>query len=148
MEAQVEPPGDVPRAMSGSSFYRVGSDSTLEELQKQMDKQAMATGSMPAAERLDRIAPDPCEGSCPLPMPKAGTGAESIPLEVIEHKPPMRILHSALDTTLYWGGRFRMQRAIMRCLPATTSAVCLVSIGSVSSLSCPLVWSYTADLGG
>ena len=79
--------------MSGASFYRVNSDSTLEQLQKQMQEKAMASGSMEASEHLDRIAPDPG----PLPMPKRATGAtgtESLP---IQSRPSMRTLHSALD---------------------------------------------------
>ncbi|CAE7808771.1 Rabgap1l [Symbiodinium necroappetens] len=91
--APVEPPEDAPRAMSGASFYRVNSDSTLEQLQKQMQEKAMASGSMPTSEHLDRIAPDPG----PLPMPQRATGAtgtESLP---IQSRPSMRTLHSALD---------------------------------------------------
>ena len=103
MDAQVEPPEDVPRAMSAHSYYRVRSESTLEELQNQLDEQAMAGGGS-ASERLDRIVPEP---ESPATMPKTGTGGtgagslQSLELgDVIEHRPSMRDLHSAVDNVV------------------------------------------------
>ena len=100
-KAQVEPPEE----MSASSFCRVGSECTLEQLQKHMDKKAMASGSMkamasgsmPDPERVDSIVPD----ACPLRMPKTGTGAESLPEFLpLGHRPTMRTLRSALNNVV------------------------------------------------
>ncbi|OLQ09429.1 hypothetical protein AK812_SmicGene6959 [Symbiodinium microadriaticum] len=98
-EAQVEPPEEAPpRALSGPSQYRVQSDSTLEDLQKQLQEQAMAGGSLDS-QRLDRIMPDPCPPRGPSGAVQK-TGAQSFPLDDfvgVQRRPCVRTLHSAVD---------------------------------------------------
>ncbi|CAE7220695.1 unnamed protein product [Symbiodinium necroappetens] len=97
-EAQVEPPEEAPSALSAPTQCRVGSNSTLEELQKQLQERAMAGGSLDS-QRFDRIMPD----SCPPRGPSGAVqkrGAKSLPLDEVvgvQHRPSMRTLHSAVD---------------------------------------------------